>query len=73
MNPQTNGGGLNRQPRAIKPPRMPNRGNNPGDLVELNEYGGVGDEKPLQTDGKPLFNENFIDKIKAKLDLLDQM
>ena len=52
---------------------MPNRGNNPGDLVELNEYGGVGDEKPLQTDEKPLFNENFIDKIKAKLDLLDQM
>lgn len=52
---------------------MPNKGNNPGDLVELNDYGGVGDEKPLQTDGKLLFNENFIDKIKAKLDLLDQM
>ncbi len=65
--------------RPPKPIKMRNRAyKQNADLVELNEYGGVGDEKPLLNMKPPTFgtstpivNENFIDKIKAKLDMLD--
>lgn len=52
-------------PKPMKRNRAIHKPN--ADLVELNEWGGVGDQRP------DLANGDFIDKIKAKLDMLEQM